>query len=138
MTNARTTPTRVQALEDLRVNVVVGRAHARLSQVQLAERAGVSRPTVSRIERGSGDVGIEVVQRIADALGVTVASLFEPVDTSPVDDAEIARRAADPPEEFSDLGPLLAAIDEANSAPEEHRERRIQRYSRAGRPPLAH
>ena len=37
-----------------------------------------SRPTVSRIERAATDVGVEVVQRIADALGVAVSELFVP------------------------------------------------------------
>ncbi|MBV8748740.1 MAG: helix-turn-helix transcriptional regulator, partial [Candidatus Eremiobacteraeota bacterium] len=43
---------RATALESLRANVIVGRARAHLSQDALAERAGISRPTVSRIERG--------------------------------------------------------------------------------------
>jgi transcriptional regulator with XRE-family HTH domain len=104
------------ALEILRINLVVERAHARLSQTELAERAGVARPTISRIERAVGDVGINVVDRIAAALGVTIASLFEPVDMEPVDDDEIARRAAAPASEFGNLDDLLAAIDESNEA----------------------
>lgn len=125
-------PTRApaSALEILRVNLIVERAHARLSQTELAERAGVARPTVSRIERAAGDVGVGVVQRIATALGVTVASLFDPVVTEPADDDEIARRAA-AKSEYGSVRNLLAAIDESaaadiGAAPQ-------QRYSKAGR-----
>lgn len=119
------------ALESLRVNLIVERARARLSQTELAERAGVARPTISRIERAVGDVGVVVVERIATALGVTVASLFEPVDMRPADDAEIARRAAAPRSEYGSIDDLLAAIDESNAADIGLEPRR--RYSKAGR-----
>lgn len=126
------TPTacdRLPALEALRVNVTVGRAKARLSQEQLADRAGISRPTVSRIERAAADVGIEVVQRIADALGVTVADLFIQPNDDRVDDIELAARLDSGDEEFIDARAVLAAVDEAAG-------RQIERYSRAGRPPM--
>jgi transcriptional regulator with XRE-family HTH domain len=113
------------AVEILRVNVIVGRAKAKLSQEQLAKRSGVSRPTISRIERAVGDVGIEVVERIAHTLGTSIGQLFVPARESPVDDSEIARRMADPESEFIDARDFLAALDEA-AEPE--------RYSRAGRP----
>lgn len=117
------------ALEALRVNLIVGRAQARISQEELAKKSGVSRPTISRLERAAGgDVGIEVVQRLADALGVTVAYLFTPVNVEPVDDDELARRAAAEDEGSVEADALLAAIDEAAG---------IERYSRAGRPPVA-
>jgi transcriptional regulator with XRE-family HTH domain len=125
---------RAPALEALRVNVVVGRARARLSQDELAERAGISRPTLSRIERGTaGDVGIGTVDRLARALGVPIAELFVPASASLVDDAELARRAAIPAEERVDARALLAVLDEAADRP----ANRIERYSRAGRPPMA-
>ncbi len=120
---------RAPALEALRVNVIVERARARLSQEDLARRSGVARPTISRIERGVGDVGIEVVQRLADALGVTVAELFAPVGRSSVDDAELERRAGADDDAFLDARVFLDAVDEAA-------ERPTQRYSRAGRPPV--
>lgn len=127
-------PTRapVSALEILRVNLIVERARARLSQTELAERANVARPTISRIERAIGDVGVHVVQRIATALGVTIASLFEPVDMEPVGDDEIARRAAAPRSEYGSVRDLLAALDESNAAGISPEPRR--RHSKAGRP----
>ncbi|GAC1358366.1 MAG: hypothetical protein NVSMB31_18780 [Vulcanimicrobiaceae bacterium] len=121
-------PTRAPALEALRVNVILGRARTQLSQQQLAERAQTSRPTISKIERAVGDVGIELVQRIANALGVTVADLFVPVEEVCVDDDEISARAATRGSEFIGARALLKAVDEAA-------ERSSQKYSRAGRPP---
>ena len=120
-----------RALEALRVNVIVGRAKAQLSQQELADRAGVSRPTISRIERAAGDVGVDVVQRVADALRTSVAELFVSVDSARVGDAELARRAAAPANDFVDARTLLAALDEAEAPAEP------ERYSRAGRPRVA-
>jgi transcriptional regulator with XRE-family HTH domain len=133
---------RVSALEALRVNVIFGRARVRMSQDQLARRASVSRPTISRIERGAGDVGIDVVQRIADALGTSVAELFTPAFDGPVTEAELARRAAAPASEFVDVDDLVAAMDEAAASGEHAAGRRrssddLPRYSRAGRRTLA-
>ncbi len=122
------------AVEALSVNVVVARAFARLSQAQLAERAGISRPTLSKIERGvAPDVSIGIIQRIADAVGTTVADLLvPPPDMHHVEsDEEIAHRmAAATAADFVDADVLLAAIAEADTPPR-------KRYSNAGRPPLA-
>ncbi|HEY6236917.1 MAG TPA: XRE family transcriptional regulator [Candidatus Elarobacter sp.] len=121
-------------MEALRVNVVVERAIARLSQAQLAERAGISRPTLSKIERGvAPDVSIGIIQRIADALGTSVADLLvPPPDVHRVEtDEEIAQRMATATAaNFVDIDVLLAAIDEADAVPR-------KRYSNAGRPRLA-
>ena len=122
------------AVEALRVNVVVERAIARLSQAQLAERAGISRPTLSKIERGvAPDVSIGIIQRIADALGVPITHLLAPLpDMHRVEtDEEIAQRmelATDA--DFVDADVLIAAIKEADAIPR-------KRYSNAGRPRLA-
>lgn len=121
---------RAPAREVLRANIIVGRARSRLSQEQLAERSGVSRPTISRIERAQVDVGIDALERIARALGVAVADLFVPASAARVGDEELAARAAASEDEFIDAEALLAAVDEADGRPAE-------RYSRAGRPPLA-
>jgi transcriptional regulator with XRE-family HTH domain len=118
------------ALEALRVNTILGRARTRLSQTDLAERAGISRPTVSRIERAAcRDVGLDTIERIAGALGVDVASLFVLDLETRVDDNELARRAAAPASEFLDADAVLTALDEAADP--------LQRYSRAGRPAVS-
>jgi transcriptional regulator with XRE-family HTH domain len=121
--------TRAPALEALRVNIIVGRARAHLSQEDLAERAGVSRPTISRIERAVADVGVDTVQRIADALRTSVAELFVLERSGSLDDDQITRRAGDPNEEFIDADALFEALDEASGG--------LERYSKSGRPPVA-
>ena len=45
---------------------------AGMSQEQLAERAGLQRTHVSRIEAGKYAVTLETIQAIAEALGMTV------------------------------------------------------------------
>lgn len=54
-----------------------------LTQGQLAERAGVTRRTVSRAERGDGGVSTEIFLRIAHALGVLDAlpKALDPYET---------------------------------------------------------
>ena len=124
------TRARPPALEALRVNVIVGRARARLSQSELAKRAGLSRPTISRLERTVGDIGIEAIQRIAVALGTTVSDLFLAASDNYPSDDELALRAQAGDASFVDADALLKAIDESAGRPTQV----TQRYSKAGRP----
>lgn len=50
-----------------------------LSQEDLAHRAGLHRTVVGFIERGEREIGITKLWPLADALGVTIPELFEPV-----------------------------------------------------------
>ncbi|HEY3835469.1 MAG TPA: helix-turn-helix transcriptional regulator [Bryobacteraceae bacterium] len=50
-------------------NVRTARTEAGLSQAQLAERAGVRRAYISRIETGNGNVKLETVATISRAVG---------------------------------------------------------------------
>lgn len=43
-----------------------------ISQVELAERAGLIQPHIVRIEQGRYSVGLDTLQAIAKALGCTV------------------------------------------------------------------
>lgn len=47
-----------------------------LSQAQLAEVAGVNQATISKLENGTANATVDMVERIAAALGVTEAELF--------------------------------------------------------------
>lgn len=47
-----------------------------LTQIALAERAGVKQATISRIEKGVNNPSLEVAEKIAQALGVNVVELF--------------------------------------------------------------
>lgn len=119
---------RSPAKESLRANVVFRRAQAGFSQSALAERSGVSRPTISRIERGeASDVTLDTIERLADALGTTVADLLIHHGDARVGEREMRRRAHAGPDEFVDADTFLEALEEASPA----------RYSNAGRPRMA-
>ncbi|WP_036320800.1 helix-turn-helix domain-containing protein [Microbacterium indicum] len=61
------------------------RSAAGMTAAELAQRSGVSAPMVSRIESASTSASLTTIARLAEALGVPVASLFRGVE---------ARRAA--------------------------------------------
>lgn len=78
------------------------------SQEQLAERADLHRTYVSDVERGARNVSLDIIQRLAGALEVSMCRLFagEPTGTNPpghlvdvllvednADDAELTLRA---------------------------------------------
>ena len=58
--------------ERMGLRIAALRKLAGLSQEQLAERAGLQRTHVSRIEAGKYAVTLETIQAIAEALGMTV------------------------------------------------------------------
>jgi transcriptional regulator with XRE-family HTH domain len=52
--------------------------HERMGQLELAERVGVSRRTIARIENAEvSDPGIDLIARIAEELGVSLSFLAE-------------------------------------------------------------
>jgi transcriptional regulator with XRE-family HTH domain len=61
-----------QTRERIGQRIAALRKLAGLSQVQLAERAGIQRPHLTRIEAGKYSVQLDVLQAIAEALGMTV------------------------------------------------------------------
>lgn len=73
--------------ERMGLRIAALRKLAGLSQEQLAERAGLQRTHVSRIEAGKYAVTLETVQAIAEALGMTV----DIIDTSLADLAPLKR-----------------------------------------------
>lgn len=57
------------------------RAAKKVTQENLAVDAGVDRTTISGIERGDFNASIDLLDRIATALAVDIAELFEiPID----------------------------------------------------------
>ncbi len=69
------------------------RAARGLTLEQLAARSGVGRSTISSIERAEASPTAAVLNRLATALGVTLASLFEAAGAPP---SPLARRADQP------------------------------------------
>jgi transcriptional regulator with XRE-family HTH domain len=56
------------------------RRSLRWSQEELAERAGVSRNTIGFIERAQRVASIEMVERLAEACGLSLSELFARVE----------------------------------------------------------
>ena len=54
------------------------RLGAGISQEELAARANLHRNYVSSVERGLRDVGVSALQRMAAALGISLAEFFKP------------------------------------------------------------
>jgi transcriptional regulator with XRE-family HTH domain len=54
------------------------REQAGLSQQALAEQSGVPRPTIAHLESGQANPTLNVVLRVASALGVTIDGLVDP------------------------------------------------------------
>jgi transcriptional regulator with XRE-family HTH domain len=97
-----------------------------LTQQQLAEKAGVNRVTIARIEGGKDEPFPTTVRKVADALGVEPEELLAPVSASvangpssaPVADLTLdARVAVDDPTEVHRLlqaePDLVAVVNEA-------------------------
>ena len=63
----------------LRFNITYTRKMQGLSQLQLAERVGISRTHMSNIEAPNSDIGLslDALIRIAAALNIPIAKLFE-------------------------------------------------------------
>lgn len=78
------TPLPVQrALRQLGEDIVTWRKLQRLTAAQVADRAGVSLPTLRSLEHGRGSISLENTLRIARALGLLdkVASAVDPYAT---------------------------------------------------------
>lgn len=57
-------------------NIAQYRKERGLSQVELADLAGVEQSTISKLERGSDSVTLRTMNAVANALGVDLADLF--------------------------------------------------------------
>lgn len=56
------------------------RKKKRISQEELAFRAGLHRTYISDVERGSRNISIENIEKIATALNVHMTDLFKYID----------------------------------------------------------
>jgi transcriptional regulator with XRE-family HTH domain len=117
------------------------RSHNALSLQDLAELSGVSRSMISLIERGSANPTAVVLEKLAGALNVPLAALFDSplVDTSP-----IARHARQPTWRDPISGYVRRNVSPAGVASPIHivevafpPKARIA-YDRAGRQPALH
>lgn len=56
------------------------RTRARLTQKQLAQRVGTSQSAIARMESGGHKPNLAMVERLAQALGVRIRLVAEPID----------------------------------------------------------
>lgn len=63
-------PRQARALEDVGRRLRLARERRRMTASEMAERAGVSRPTVLKLERGDASVGLSVLVRVLGVLGL--------------------------------------------------------------------
>jgi len=82
-TARRAPPPVRRALHDVADGAATWRKLRGLTQVQLADRAGVSRDTVARLEKGDGGVSVENLLRILRALGIldSLPRALDPYET---------------------------------------------------------
>jgi transcriptional regulator with XRE-family HTH domain len=64
-------PTPAVSMEDVAGRIRKARVARDWTQIELAEHAGVSRPTVARVERGD-DISTATLAKVAGALGLRV------------------------------------------------------------------
>jgi DNA-binding XRE family transcriptional regulator len=81
----------VDALLDGANPIRVWREHRRLSQQQLAEVAGISKPYLSQLEAGKREASQRVIRRLAEALRVDLDDLLRE-RTAPQAVAPVGRR----------------------------------------------
>lgn len=74
----------MEARERIGWNLRKLRAGQRITQENLAVDAAVDRTTISGIERGEYNASVDLLERLAKALSVDIAALFEvPAETKP-------------------------------------------------------
>lgn len=84
MAKDRPMPIPVQrALRTLGDDLLTWRKLRQLTAAQVADRAGISRPTLRKLERGEGSISLENALRVARALGVVdkLSSALDPYST---------------------------------------------------------
>jgi transcriptional regulator with XRE-family HTH domain len=82
--------TSTQIDRDIGARVHALRAAASLTLEQLAERSGVSRAMLSRVERGESSPTAQLLNRVCAGLGVTLSALFATATSTP---SPLRRRA---------------------------------------------
>ena len=80
-------PEFVRAYEEIQpeMNVIRAMIEARtsqnLTQKELSERTGIAQTEISRLENGTRNPSIKLLQRLADGMGMVLNVTFTPKDT---------------------------------------------------------
>lgn len=99
-------------LAHVSANVRRFRMAADLSQVALADRAGISRRTVVKLEAGDANISLTGLDHLADALGVTFVDLVAAPAAPHAEISEVAWRGDGP----GSVAVLLASVPAAKDA----------------------
>jgi transcriptional regulator with XRE-family HTH domain len=81
----------MDAQKRLGQNIRELRKQQRMSQTELAQRAGVALMTISRLERGEHDPHVRTLSQIARGLGVSLLELMRSAGYFENDDADTER-----------------------------------------------
>jgi transcriptional regulator with XRE-family HTH domain len=90
-----------------RIRIDVG-----LSQAALADRSGISRRTVIKLEAGEANISLTGLDHLADALGVTFVDLVAAPTAPHADISEVAWRGSKP----ASIATLLASVPATKDA----------------------
>jgi DNA-binding XRE family transcriptional regulator len=69
---------RMRPLRQLQHSLIQARLRAGLTQTEVARRAGISQPAYARIERGRHWPHVETIQKVANALGLSLTVTVDP------------------------------------------------------------
>jgi len=61
------------------------RESRKLTQEALSEKAGFTQKYLGEVERGTGNITLELLTKLADALGVSLASIMDNDQEQPID-----------------------------------------------------
>lgn len=102
----------VSVLAHVSANLRRFRAAAQLSQVALADRSGISRRTIVKLEAGEANISLTGLDHLADALGITFVDLVAAPTAAHTDISEVAWEGRVP----GSLAVLLASVPAAKDA----------------------
>ena len=67
---------------DIIQTLIDARKRQHLTQKQLSEKTGITQADISRIENGTRNPSIKLLQRLADGMGMVLNITFTPKDTT--------------------------------------------------------
>jgi transcriptional regulator with XRE-family HTH domain len=67
---------KIETNERISINLYRFRTRFPLTQLELAKKSGVSRATIMRIESGSHNPGINILDKLADSLNILASDLL--------------------------------------------------------------
>ena len=69
--------------------MIEARTSQNLTQKQLAEKTGIAQTEISRLENGTRNPSIKLLQRLAEGMGMVLDVQFRPKGTSPASSQQL-------------------------------------------------